>query len=146
MLRQAIEPSEGDVIVPSDICIGYVEQIIHEGDALSGGQRFNKKLSEVLAQSPDLLLLDEPTNHLDKDNCKSLLRMLNGYHGTMVIVSHDTELLRSCIDTLWHIDNHKIHTFTGLYDDYIAKIKKTAYQYRNHWHHLIVKKNIRIKH
>ena len=66
----------------------------------TGGQRLNKRLSEALAQFPDLLLLDEPTNHLDKDNRKSLMQMLSRYQGTLIVVSHDTEFLRNCIDTL----------------------------------------------
>ena len=72
----------------------------------------------------DLLLLDEPTNHLDKENRKSLMQMLKKYQGTLIVVSHDTELLRNCIDTLWHIDNNKIHEFTRSYDDYMREIKQ----------------------
>jgi ATPase subunit of ABC transporter with duplicated ATPase domains len=47
--------------------------------------------------------------------------MLQSYSGTLIVVSHDTELLRHCIDTLWHIDNGKIHVFSGNYDDYIRE-------------------------
>lgn len=119
-----LSPSDGDLTIPDDVCIGYVEQIIHDFNGLSGGQRFNKRLSEALAKLPDLLLLDEPTNHLDKDNRKSLMKMLRRYHGTLIVVSHDTELLRKCIDTLWHIDNNRIHEFTGSYDDYMRGMKE----------------------
>jgi len=124
ILRKDLTPSSGEVIIPDNLCIGYVEQTISGYDDLSGGQRFNKRLSEALARSPDLLLLDEPTNHLDLANRKSLIRMLQAYQGTLIIVSHDTELLRKCIDILWHIDNNKIHEFSGLYDDYIREIKQ----------------------
>lgn len=54
---------------------------------------------------------------------KSLMQMLKRYQGTLIVVSHDTELLRNCIDTLWHIDNKRIHEFTGSYDDYMREIK-----------------------
>jgi len=78
--------------------------------------------------SPDLLLLDEPTNHLDRYNRKSLMRMLRGFSGTLIIVSHDVELLRNCVDTLWHIDDGRVHIFTGDYNDYMREIKtKRAY-------------------
>ena len=123
ILRAKLLPSSGDIILPADICIGYVEQTINDFDNLSGGQRLNKRLSEALAQFPDLLLLDEPTNHLDQDNRKSLMQMLKRYQGTLIVVSHDTELLRNCIDILWHIDN-KIHEFTGSYDDYMREIRQ----------------------
>jgi ATPase subunit of ABC transporter with duplicated ATPase domains len=122
ILRKSLPPSGGDITIPDDVCIGYVEQTIHDFNDLSGGQRLNKRLSEALAQFPDLLLLDEPTNHLDKENRKSLMQMLMRYQGTLIIVSHDTELLRNSIDTLWHIDNNKVHKFTGSYDDYMREI------------------------
>ncbi|MCB9493739.1 MAG: ABC-F family ATP-binding cassette domain-containing protein [Epsilonproteobacteria bacterium] len=124
ILRQKLQPSDGEIVIPDNLCISYVEQTINDFSNLSGGQRLNKKLSEALAQFPDVLLLDEPTNHLDQDNRKSLIRMLKHYQGTLVIVSHDTELLRNCINTLWYIDNNKIHNFTGSYEDYIREIKQ----------------------
>ena len=124
ILRKALDPSGGDITISDDVSIGYVEQTIHDFNDLSGGQRLNKRLSEALAQFPDLLLLDEPTNHLDKENRKSLMQMLMRYQGTLIIVSHDTELLRNCIDTLWHIDNNKVHEFTGSYDDYMREIQQ----------------------
>lgn len=124
ILRGKLRSYNGEVIVPDDLCIGYVEQTISDYNDLSGGQRFNKRLSEALALSPDLLLLDEPTNHLDKNNRKSLMRMLDSYQNTLIIASHDTELLRRCTDTLWHIDNNKIHEFSGSYDDYIKEVKQ----------------------
>lgn len=124
ILRQKLPPSGGEIIIPDGICTSYVEQTIGDFNDLSGSQRLHKRLSEALARSPDLLLLDEPTNHLDKDNRKSLIKMLKRYRGTLIVVSHDTELLRHCIDTLWHIDNNKIHEFTGSYDDYMRKIQQ----------------------
>ena len=52
------------------------------------------------------------------------MQMLKRYQGTLIVVSHDTELLRNCIDTLWHIDNNKVHEFNGSYDDYMREIKQ----------------------
>jgi ATPase subunit of ABC transporter with duplicated ATPase domains len=98
-----------------------VQQIIEDNDSLSGGQRLNAAVTQALSLKPNILLLDEPTNHLDRHNRKSLMRMLQSYSGTLIVVSHDTELLRHCIDTLWHIDNGKIHVFSGNYDDYIRE-------------------------
>jgi len=88
----------------------------------------NKALSQTLALDPNVLLLDEPTNHLDLSNRRSLMRMLRNYPGTLIIVSHEIELLRNCIDTLWHIENGRVHIFSGSYDDYFRerKQKRTA--------------------
>ncbi len=108
--------------VSSNLNISYVPQIIEAHDNLSGGQKFNKALTEALSLEPDILMLDEPTNHLDLKNRKSLMRMLNSFLGTIIIVSHDVELLRNCIDTFWHIEPPKISIFTGSYDDYINEI------------------------
>ncbi|OJA01039.1 hypothetical protein BEV13_00900 [Rickettsiella grylli] len=72
---------------------------------------------------PNVLILDEPTNHLDRNSRKNLMRMLQGYTGTLIIVSHDAELLRHCINTLWHINKGEIHSFSGNYDDYFDELE-----------------------
>lgn len=113
---------EGRIEVPPESNIGYVEQIPEGFEGLSGAQRFNAALSKALSSSPDVLLLDEPTNHLDSFNRKSLFRHLQSYRGTLIIASHDTELLRNCVDTLWHIDKGRIHIYCSNYDDYIREL------------------------
>jgi ATPase subunit of ABC transporter with duplicated ATPase domains len=107
----------------SDVSTAIVPQIIDDFDSLSGGQRFNKVLSSALSKNPSLLLLDEPTNHLDLHNRRSLMRMLAGYFGTLIVVTHDREVLRNCVDILWHIDDGKIRIFRGKYDDYTDEIQ-----------------------
>ena len=124
LLRGSLKPSEGSITTPDNLCIGYVEQTIDDFHHLSGGQRLNKRLSEVLGQFPDLLLLDEPTNHLDQENRNSLMQMLKRYQGTLIVVSHDTQLMRHCTDILWHINNNKIHIFTASYEDYMEEIRQ----------------------
>lgn len=123
ILNGMLEPTSGDIWCTDDVVFGFVPQIIEDFDALSGGQRLNAAVSQALSLEPNVLLLDEPTNHLDRHNRKSLMRMLQSYPGTLIVVSHDTELLRNCIDTLWHIDNGKIHVFSGNYDDYIRELR-----------------------
>jgi ATPase subunit of ABC transporter with duplicated ATPase domains len=105
-----------------EVSIAYVPQIIEDFRSVSGGQRFNKSLSLALSENPSMLLLDEPTNHLDLRNRKSLMRMLQSYYGTLIVVTHDKELLRECINTLWHIADGKISIFHGNYDDYMNEI------------------------
>lgn len=124
ILNGMVEPTSGDIWCADDVVFGFVPQIVEEFDSLSGGQRLNAAVTQVLSLEPNVLLLDEPTNHLDRHNRKSLMRMLQSYPGTLIVVSHDTELLRHCIDTLWHIDNGQIRVFSGNYDDYIREIRK----------------------
>ncbi len=107
------------------LSVGHVPQIIDEFDHLSGGQKFNKSLSNALSLNPDILLLDEPTNHLDLQNRQSLFNLLKNYHNTVIIISHDLELLHK-IDIIWHIDNGKITIFNGNYDNYI-RTKESQY-------------------
>lgn len=117
MLQGLIQPTDGSLMIPHDLVVGYVPQLIYEFEALSGGQRFNEKLTAALAIFPNILLLDEPTNHLDRKNRQSLMRMLRSFNGTLVVVTHDLELL-SLFDAIWHIDQGMIRVFTGSYEDY----------------------------
>lgn len=118
MLCGLIEPSDGELAIPDNLEVGYVPQLIDEFEALSGGQRFNEKLTNALAVSPHILLLDEPTNHLDRKNRLSLMRMLRSFEGTLIVVTHDVELLSQAVDSIWHIDQGRIRVFTGSYEDY----------------------------
>jgi ATPase subunit of ABC transporter with duplicated ATPase domains len=102
-----------------DVKKSYISQIITEFESCSGGERFNKSLSAALANAPDLLLLDEPTNHLDSENKLGLIRKLQSFKGTLIIVTHDTEILHKCVDILWHIESGKVAVFNGKYDDYL---------------------------
>ncbi|MGB4191512.1 MAG: ATP-binding cassette domain-containing protein [Rickettsiales bacterium] len=111
--------------ISSNITIGYIPQIIDDSLHLSGGQRFNQALTKVLALNPDILILDEPTNHLDIKNKAALLKMLNKFRGTLVVASHDLELLRSVTNIFWHIDNAKVNIFLGNYDNYVNQINST---------------------
>jgi ATPase subunit of ABC transporter with duplicated ATPase domains len=105
-----------------DIATACVQQTIENFALLSGGERFNKALSQALSTCPSMLLLDEPTNHLDHHNRQSLMRMLQSYFGTLIVATHDRELLRRCINILWHIDDGKITIFRGNYDDYVEEM------------------------
>lgn len=128
MIAGEVSPVDGVIQMCSARRIGYVPQLLDELDSLSGGQRFNAVLTKALAENPDVLLLDEPTNHLDQRNRKSLMRLIRSYKGTVIVVTHDIELLRSTIDTIWHIDQGRIHIFTGDYDDYMREkdLKRNA--------------------
>lgn len=119
-----VPAQEGKIILPADVMIGYVPQLIHGYESLSGSEGFNKMLTLALAGAPNLLILDEPTNHLDQDKKKSLLRMIQSFAGTLIIASHDEEILTSCVDRLWHIDQGKIQEFCGNYPAYCQEISK----------------------
>lgn len=121
MINSLVKPTSGEIKISDDVHIGYVPQLFEDATSLSGAQRFNQALTYALSLDPNVLLLDEPTNNLDAHNRASLMRMLRSFDGTLIIVSHDVELLRTCIDTLWHIDNGRVTIFSGNYDDYMRE-------------------------
>lgn len=121
LIMKEIEPSSGSINIPEEVKIGYVPQTIEDKTTLSGGERFLKSLSNVLGQDMNLLLLDEPTNHLDYDNRKSLMKMLNRFSETLIVISHDEELLKNCVNIIWNIDEQKVNIFSGKYEDYLRE-------------------------
>src|SRR5207244_2082488 len=80
---------------------------------------------QALALNPNVLCLDEPTNHLDASNKRALITMLQHYKGTLIIITHDIELLESTIDHLWHIEENKIITYAGTYQNYLKEQKSS---------------------
>ncbi len=84
----------------------------------SGGWRMRLNLARALMHRADLLLLDEPTNHLDLEAIFWLERYLLDYPGSLIIISHDREFLNACVNRIAHIENHKILSYSGNYDDF----------------------------
>lgn len=123
LLQGLVEPMEGELVIPDDVVMSAVPQVIDEFETLSGGQRFNQKLTRALASYPNVLLLDEPTNHLDQKNRQSLMRMLHSFEGTLVVVSHDLALL-GLFDTIWHVQQGRIRVFEGAYADYQRELAR----------------------
>lgn len=121
IIQGLIKPTKGTVNIPDDIIFGYVPQTITAYPELSGGERFNKALSHALSLKPNVLCLDEPTNHLDLNNKYSLLQMLQRYDETLIIVSHDPEILTLDFDEIWHIEHGHITVFTGNYTEYLRE-------------------------
>jgi len=81
----------------------------------SGGWRMRLNLAQALIARSDLLLLDEPTNHLDLDAVVWLEKWLAGYGGTLLLISHDRELLDGCVTHVAQISSRRLALFTGNY-------------------------------
>lgn len=84
----------------------------------SGGERARLALACVIYQRPNVLLLDEPTNHLDLMARESLAAALQGFEGSLVIISHDRHVLRSCCDEFLLIDDGICQAWDGDLDDF----------------------------
>jgi len=75
---------------------------------LSGGQKSRLQLALFLYTNPDLLILDEPTNHLDLKSVEALEAFLKDYEGTILLVSHDRELVGNVCGSVYTIANHRL--------------------------------------
>ncbi len=84
----------------------------------SGGWRMRVALAALLFQAPDLLLLDEPTNHLDLEATLWLEDFLKRYPHTVLLVSHDRDLLNGAVDKIVHLHERRLTMYTGGYDDF----------------------------
>ncbi len=74
----------------------------------------------------NLLILDEPTNHLDIFSRKVLAEVLDGYTGTLVLISHDENLLRALVQRILIVEAGRVRPFTGGFDDFVEKRRSCA--------------------
>ncbi len=84
----------------------------------SGGWRMRVALGAILFLKPDILLLDEPTNYLDLEGTLWLENHLKAYPHTVLIVSHDRDLLNRAVGSILHLDKGKLTLYAGGYDDF----------------------------
>ncbi|MCQ2399985.1 MAG: ATP-binding cassette domain-containing protein, partial [Clostridia bacterium] len=98
---------------------------------LSGGERAKLMLSKLLLESQDLMLLDEPTNFLDVEHIDWLIKYLNGYKNTFLVISHDTEFLNEISKTIVSIENGSIRKFSGNYKEYLVQREIFNKQYED---------------
>ncbi|MDD5157790.1 ABC-F family ATP-binding cassette domain-containing protein [Sulfurimonas sp.] len=89
---------------------------------LSGGEKSRVMLGQILAREVNLLLLDEPTNHLDMDSIEALTMAIKRFEGSVIIVTHSEELLRSVCDRLIVFAKDTAQYFDGGYDLFLEKI------------------------
>ena len=97
--------------------LGFDEAAQHQPlDSFSGGWRMRVALAELLYSAPELLLLDEPSNHLDLEATLWLESFLKNYRGTLLVISHERDLLNNVVDYILHLENGKITLYSGDYD------------------------------
>jgi ATP-binding cassette subfamily F protein 3 len=87
--------------------------------SFSGGWRMRVALAAALFAEPDLLLLDEPSNHLDLEAALWLEDYLRRWPGTLLLVSHDRGLLNGVVTHILHLENQRLATYPGDYDNFV---------------------------
>ena len=92
-----------------------------EVGSLSGGEKKLVNLARFLIKAPDLLLLDEPDNHLDLDAKAWLEQYIQSYPGTVLIISHDRQLLDHAVKKIFELEDGKISAYFGNYSYYFEE-------------------------
>ncbi|MEI6418495.1 MAG: ABC-F family ATP-binding cassette domain-containing protein, partial [Sphingomonadales bacterium] len=87
-------------------------------DSFSGGWKMRVALAALLFSQPDILLLDEPSNHLDLEAAMWLESFLKSYRGTILVISHERDLLNNVVDNILHLEQGKVTLYTGNYDSF----------------------------
>src|SRR2546428_6499627 len=92
-----------------------------EVGSLSGGEKKLVKLARILIKAPDLLLLDQPDNHLDLEAKAWLEQYMQSYPGTVLIISHDRQLLDHAVKKIFELEDGKISSYFGNYSYYFEE-------------------------
>jgi ATP-binding cassette subfamily F protein 3 len=85
---------------------------------LSGGERACVALAVIMLSGANLLIFDEPTNHLDVESIEALEDAIEGFDGTVILVSHDRALLRALVTRVWFLEDGRIAEFAGSFDEW----------------------------
>lgn len=97
--------------------LGFDEDMQHQPlDSYSGGWKMRVALAALLFSEPDILLLDEPSNHLDLEATMWLESFLKNYRATMLLISHERDLLNNVVDHIVHLEGGKTTLYAGGYD------------------------------
>ena len=103
------------------------DEVQRNASSLSGGERARVALAMIVLARANLLILDEPTNHLDVESIEALEDALQEYDGTVLLVSHDRELLRVLVDHVWVLHDKRITDFPGTFGEWEIASQERAH-------------------
>lgn len=100
--------------------MGFTEdEFSKQTEKLSGGEKTRLAIARLLLEEPDLLILDEPTNHLDLQATEWLEGWLKGYHGAVLLVSHDRAFLDNTADRVLLMRDRAVKSYPGPFPKYL---------------------------
>jgi ATPase subunit of ABC transporter with duplicated ATPase domains len=102
------------------------DDALKKTDALSGGEIARIVFCRLMLQKPNFLVLDEPTNNLDLESINALNIALQKYPGTLLLVTHDHDVIDEVATRIWHFEKGVVGDFKGTYEDYLTQLKKPA--------------------
>src|SRR5450755_2416365 len=102
------------------------EDALKQTKALSGGEIARMIFCRLMLQKPNFLVLDEPTNHLDLESINALNIALQRYDGTVLLVTHDHDVIDEVATRIWHFHQGKIDDFKGPYEEFVAYAQEKA--------------------
>ena len=112
---------------------GLLGQMLFSGEegykpteALSGGETARLLFCRIMLEKPNVLLLDEPTNHLDLESINALNVALQKFEGTVLLVTHDQDLLEEVGTRVWHFENGRIVDFKGTHEEFAGDLALRA--------------------
>src|SRR3984893_8780401 len=117
--------------IPAGLGFSHAEQH-RPSSEFSGGWRMRLALAATLFATPDLLLLDEPTNYLDLEGTVWLQEHLARYPRTVIIISHDRDLLEQAVNWIMHLDGGKLVLYRGGYSAFERQRRERQGRQRNH--------------
>src|SRR6185436_1684355 len=94
------------------------EEGLKPTEALSGGETARLLFCRIMLQKPNVLVLDEPTNHLDLESINALNIALQKYEGTVLLVTHDDDLLEEVGARVWQFRDGRVKDFKGTHEEF----------------------------
>jgi ATPase subunit of ABC transporter with duplicated ATPase domains len=103
------------------------EERMKPTDTLSGGETVRLLMCKLMLDQDNVLVLDEPTNHLDLESISALAEGLQKYEGTVIVVTHDQELISEVATRIWALDHGKpVTDFNGPFSEFLEKYPYAA--------------------
>jgi ATPase subunit of ABC transporter with duplicated ATPase domains len=102
------------------------EDALKSTNALSGGESARLIFCRLMLQKPNVLVLDEPTNHLDLESINALNIALQKYPGTVLLVTHDHDVIDEVATRIWNFKGGHIEDFKGPYEEYLVYAQEVA--------------------